>query len=81
MYRKNSKSGAEVFFTCAFILVFIVALYYLLACFLAYVWDNLVIPMFWEAGPHIDQWQALALYIFLSIIGGLFKTTVTNKNK
>jgi hypothetical protein len=56
--------------TCFVILVVGIALWAIAAALFTWAWNAVVPDVF--HGPHIEYWQAFAIFILLSAIGGFF---------
>ena len=58
---------------CIVIMVILVALSFLEAWVVQFLW-NWLAPIFWTAAPVLTYWQAFGCCVLLSIIGSAFRS-------
>lgn len=58
---------------CIIVMVILVALSFLEALIVQFLW-NWLVPIFWTTAPILTYWQAFGVCILLSIIGSAFRS-------
>jgi hypothetical protein len=41
---------------------------------------NWLAPIFWAAAPHLTLFQSIGVWLFLSILGGFFRSSSSSQN-
>ena len=58
----------------ALIVLFFISCILALEVFIFMLLWNWLVPLFWAGAPILGFWQSLGVWVFLSIIAGLFKS-------